>query len=477
MATQLKHTDFAYTPAPTPRPIIRVAFIAGEATTAVHDAMAKLPADTRDGTLEDLVWDQGVAPSTDVAMIQSMTCSLIEAARGLLSPRMYSAFLRWGEAASHASSFYESDEEGAIRSASAAEARGAVSRIAAENLHDMAFVMLLAGIETADAPTFGPLNRRFADFDVNGGDLLRRICFDLRKFSPIPDLVNEVSARAWKASKSKSAISADIGRAITSAFSFARGEDVSHLDARAPYVVVEGCDPFMRDPLIQWQRAYARYEEARDALSAYDRDVHTPTFAGTDVADEVADQVQEQYDDLLMAEHHAIEQLYRIPAPSGAELAIKLKIFERAEGWTLTNASKAIRRIAIDARRCGRHGAHLQTDSALLAAFSDRRHEFEATDGVDLSGEQEDAYFRRVDAAEAVLINNRATTVEGVLAKLRVAFVHQTGDDWSDLAISDTNRSKFTDGLALSDMYTRLAWSAIKDLACIAGVSLAEQGA
>ncbi|RYE97285.1 MAG: hypothetical protein EOO77_39325, partial [Oxalobacteraceae bacterium] len=89
MATQLKHTDFAYTPAPAPRPNIRVAFIAGEATSAVHDAMAKLPADTRDGTLEDLVWDQGVAASADVTLIQSMTCSLIETARELLSPAMY----------------------------------------------------------------------------------------------------------------------------------------------------------------------------------------------------------------------------------------------------------------------------------------------------------------------------------------------------------------------------------------------------
>ena len=93
MATQLKHTDFAYASPPTPRPNIRVAFIAGEAITAVHDAMAKLPANTRDGTLDDLVWDQGVAPSADVELIQSMTCSLIETARELLSPRMYTAFL------------------------------------------------------------------------------------------------------------------------------------------------------------------------------------------------------------------------------------------------------------------------------------------------------------------------------------------------------------------------------------------------
>lgn len=346
MATQLKSTDFAYTPAPTPRPNIRVAFIAGEAITAVHDAMAKLPADTRDGTLEDLVWDQGVAPALawdqavtaltaavtardefhrdvlvphhdmmesmrargedidatffehqkiedqfgdlvtavvdatctlglvpapgatemaykvhalaldefhlnerkvnglvaaldrdaqailaneapdDVGLIQSMTCSLIDTARDVLSPAMYAAFLRWGETASHACSFYASDGDGDARCAAAAEARSLISDVNAENVHDLLFVTLLTCIETADAPSFGPFDRKYGEFDVNGSDLLAGLSRDLRKFSPIPEMVNELSARAWDVSKSRMAISTEIGRAITSAFSFARGEHI-----------------------------------------------------------------------------------------------------------------------------------------------------------------------------------------------------------------------------------------------------------
>jgi hypothetical protein len=187
--------------------------------------------------------------------------------------------------------------------------------------------------------------------------------------------------------------------------------------------------------------------------------------------------VQEQFDTLLEAEHDAVQRLYRIPAPSASELAIKLKVFVGMQGYDLTYAPEVIRQITIDVRRFGRHGAHLQTDEALLSAFAARGREFEATEGVHLAGDQEDAYFARVDAAEAALIGNRATTIEGVLAKLRVAFLHQTGEDWSDLAISNTKLPKFTDGLALSDMYTRLAWAAIEDLARLAGVSLAEQGA
>lgn len=65
----------------------------------------------------------------------------------------------------------------------------------------------------------------------------------------------------------------------------------------------------------------------------------------------------------------------------------------------------------------------------------------------------------------------------GCIAKLRVAFMNHEGSDWSDLAISNTADPKFVEGLGMSGMYERMAWSAIEDLARIAGVGLAEQGA
>ena len=136
-----------------------------------------------------------------------------------------------------------------------------------------------------------------------------------------------------------------------------------------------------------------------------------------------------------------------------------------------------IHRITIDARRFGRHGAHLQTDQPLLAAFAARRHEFEATDKGPRTMEQEDAYFGRVDAGERVVLDSRATTLEGGIAKLRVAFMNLDGSDWTDLAISNTADLKFVEGLRMSGMYERIAWGAIEDLARIAGVSRAEQGA
>ncbi|MET4595046.1 hypothetical protein ACVKSY_001860 [Sphingomonas sp. PvP107] len=383
------------------------------------------------------------------------------------------------QAASNLSTIFETDADGDLRCQRNAAAGRVLGEVSAEHVHDVMIKMLVVGIETADCSAFGP----FADVKSNDQfgceqTLLRGLSADLDWVSPLPALFNELSCRAWQLSNSSSSFSLRIGSAITSTFSFARGLDSAEQRPPAgPSQMPASYDRFMGGPFISWQRAYSGYEEAHHALYAYDRDVYSSTFATPNVAESVKDSVQEQFDVLLMAEHDAVQRLYRIPAPSASELAIKLKIFVEMDGYDLTYAPEVIRQITIDARRFGRHGAHLQTDEALLAAFAARRREFEAIEGVELHGHEEDTYFARVDATEAVLMNNAATTIEGVLAKLRVAFLHQTGEDWSDLAISNTKLPKFADGLAMSDMYTRLAWAAIEDLARIAGVSLAEQGA
>ncbi len=476
MATQLKRTDFAYTPAPAPRLNIRVAFIAGEATTAVHDAMAKLPADTRDGTLEDLVWDQGVAASPDVALIQSMTCALIERARQLLSPPMYTAFLRWGEQASFLSTIHDTDDDTNAASAASSCAARAVGGAPAENMHDIVLKMLLAGIEGADCSSFGPFSSMHGEFDYTIGALLKGLSNDLPAFYPIPALFGELSERAWALSGSTLAFSEPIGGAITSAFSFARGEDSMRGDG---LTVAEAVGHLP----TEWQRVHAAFREADDAMNAYDRDHMTP------VVGEYPEGMQEHYDDLVDACYEARVNLYLTPAPGAPELVIKLDLFAIHDDKGLVRADEIIRQLASDAMRLDSSqpvsfaaespGRRLEpsTDKAMLAAFATRRHEFEAADKGPWTAEQEDAYFGRVDAAEMVLLDTRATTLAGAIAKLRVAFMNQDGSDWSDLAISNTEDSRFAEGLRMSGMYERMAWGAIEDLARIAGVSLAEQGA
>lgn len=497
MATQLKHTEFAYTPAPTPRPNIRIAFLAGEAATAVHDAMAKLPADTRDGTLEDLVCDQGVGVSADIELIQSMTCMLIETARELLSPRMYTAFLRWGETAAHLSSFYESDEEGEVRCRASGDALRAMAVIPAENAHDMMFRAMLTGLEAGDCSSFGPFEVETSEHVYPLEVLSKGLGNDLASLSPIAGAFEQLSTRAWALSNSKSSFSSLVGGAIASAFSFARGEDDPQNAPPRP-VKMDGYDRFMRGPLIQWQRAYDRYSEIKTEADRFHQEIVLPAHArfeavrgkwpaDYDFATDPAAQAEidavdycdlEERGDAFWGQlYDAKVRLYLTPAPSSCELAIKLKVFVESRDSDLTRSDEVIEQMMFDARRFGRHGAHLQTDQRLLDAFTARRHEFEAAGKGPWTAEQEDAYFARVDAAEMVLLDTRATTLEGAIAKLRVAFMNQYGSDWSDLAISNTADPKFVEGLRMAGMYERMAWGAIEDLCRIAGVSLAEQGA
>ncbi len=498
MATQLKHTDFAYTPAATPRPNIRVAFIAGEATTAVHDAMAKLPAGTRDGTLNDLVWDQGVAASADVTLIQSMTCSLIETARELLSPRMYTAFLRWGETAAHLSSFYESDEEGEVRCRASGSALRAVAAIPAENAHDMMFRALLTGLEAGDCSSFGPFEVETCDHIYPLEVLSKSLGTDLSSLSPIADAFEQLSKRAWALSSSKSSFSVPVGAAITSAFSFARGEDDPQNASLKP-VVMDGYDPFMRGPLIQWQRAYDSYYEIKTQADGYHKDVVLPAdarfkavrdkwptdydFTSDPVAQSECDavdytEIEARCDGLWDQLHDAKVRLYLIPAPGAAELAIKLKLFIEDRDSDLTSRNEILEQMMFDARRFGRHGAHLQTDGALLSAYAGLRAS--AADWF-VNGahndERDDAKDAAVQQLEEAVWKNRATTLEGVLARLRVTFQHISGEAWSDRAVLDPTHAEFRAGLANAGGNDQMLWSAIEDLARIAGVSLAEQGA
>lgn len=116
-------------------------------------------------------------------------------------------------------------------------------------------------------------------------------------------------------------------------------------------------------------------------------------------------------------------------------------------------------------------------DHAICDAYAARRREFEENYHVDMTLEQEEAYFDRLHTREAVILNTTATTIEGVLAKLRVAFLHQEPSAWSDRAITDPSHPDFVAGLSAADIGDRLAWSAIEDLARIGGVDLAAQGA
>lgn len=464
------------------KPNIRIAYIAGDASIAIHRGMATKPAAVRESTLEELA-------------IAGLAEELIAAGRKLLSPAMYAAFLRWGETASHACAFYETDEEGLARCRAVADAVTAVTDLAAGNIHDVVFKAHLINVQAADCADFEPVNGENAEGGKLSG-LIDSISNDLRTLSPVIALLDDLTTLAWASSGVKPlALTIPIGALITGAFSAARGELDLAIPAPSPLpAVMERYSAYMRGPLVAWRKAYAVYESAAAELHAYQRDVYSPTAARyieirgdrrSPVTAEMEarlsavplDEVQDRFDDLVMAKHDASERLWALPAPSTAELATKLKIFHEAEGWVLTCAGDVIERITADARRFGRHGAFLQSDEALLAAYAGCRTEMERSFADQaMSRDEEDAYFVRLDKYEGALAEAPATTIEGVLAKLRVAFSRNNADAWSDHAVMNPTAAQFREGLRMSGLFDRVLWAAIEDLARIGGVNLAEQG-
>lgn len=470
-----------YTPlqSAAPRPNIRIAYIAGPAQIAVSQQLEKLPAKARERTLEELA-------------IAGLADELIAAAGMLLSPSMYRAFLGWGEAASYFSTHYDTDEEGSRRCDLFFVAATRVSETPAENIHDVLFKARLLNTEAGDCPDFGPTCGSAADGHALPLliDALRR---DMDGLSPVTAMIEQLGAMAWNMSSQKSAIDTAIGSIITEAFVTA--QQIEPTPAPRLPAVVEGYNPFMRGPLIAWRKAYAVYEEARDALFAYERDHYEPTAAkylairGDSrepvtpemrelLRDVPMDEVQERFDNLVMAKHDASELLWRLTAPSASELSTKMQIFVEAEGWTLNCAPEAMRQMLVDARRFGQHGAFLQADGKILAAFAGCRHEMIGAYGTDaMTRDEEDAYFQRLETYEDTLLEQPAHTIEGVIAKLRVAFSRNNASAWSDHAVMDPTSSDFREGLRMGSCFERMAWEAVEDLARIGGISLVEQGA
>ena len=76
------------------------------------------------------------------------------------------------------------------------------------------------------------------------------------------------------------------------------------------------------------------------------------------------------------------------------------------------------------------------------------------------------------DLAFDRIINSRADTVAGVLAKLRIGFSGSSDCEWADDVVLAPENSRFREGLELDDCYTRMIYSGIEDLAAIAGVPI-----
>lgn len=245
--------------------------------------------------------------------------------------------------------------------------------------------------------------------------------------------------------------------------------------------------PYMGGLLAHWRRLYENVLEDQREMRSYRDGTLNAAQQRFDAAAE-GDQeaayaelsaAEDEFDVLVASYDDSRIRLYLTPAPSPAEIALKLKLIEEERDWDLARIAEVMKHLAIDARRFGRLGAFIQGDAELLSAFAECRGGTEQWLAADpdldeASSEEADAALR---AAEDRIFAARATTIEGVLAKLRLAFKGDVGQAWSDRAIADTSHVVFRDGLASGDWYTRLLWGAIDDLAKLGGVDLATMGA
>ncbi|SFP98792.1 hypothetical protein [Sphingomonas rubra] len=223
--------------------------------------------------------------------------------------------------------------------------------------------------------------------------------------------------------------------------------------------------------------AYARYEAVRAQWPADLVISGNPEAqAALDAVD--YDAAEDRFDELVMIEHAALMSLLLTPVPGASELATKLSIFVAEEGWDFKSAEANLI-MRDDARRLAGHGA-VQQDAALLAAFKARRAEsaFWLDNGTTPVTDQiEERSNEIVRDAEAMLFGTQATSIEGVIAKLRALFPYFSQQPYSERAPVDPSHSGFREGLKEDGGNEQVLWACIEDLARISGVNLAEQGA
>ncbi len=354
MATQLAHPSFRPLPAPQPAPNIRVAYIAGEATAAIARAIEPLPETVREATLEQIE-------------IAGLAEAVIASAKGNLSPAMYTAFLRWGETASRFTTDYAGDENGEAHCNATSAAISALAVTPAKNLQDVLLKAHILGLEHGDCPSFGPFTGARGEFgDGSNCGILEAVNRDLPEYSPVLSMLNKLAEKAWVYSPNDiRAFSREIGGAITSAFSYARGADSAGPSIEAT-------------PATAWSQARRAFEQADAAFEACPMELEEP------------------FDALGDSRYDAMVDLFTTPAPTVAELAYKLALYNKTNGRHLDVADEI--------------GEALEADGHRLAgivptatqAWADARAAFEIADEAarDTSSNPDDLVFNQAFVAQ-----------------------------------------------------------------------------
>jgi hypothetical protein len=512
MATQLKQTNF--TPQAAPRPNIRVVFSAGPAALAMREKLADVPG--ADQTLDELA-------------IQSMTRDLLKQARDHLSPDMHDAFLRWGEASIRFNTRTDSDAELDAQNRRHDDALYALNQTRAQTTGDICLKSYVAAVEAHDrGGVFGPIDVDTRDgWPFGGAKLASGFITDILSMSSFVFRLNEVAAKAWEMSRPGSAWTQEVGLPLANLFAEAATPaavtlyqwDKAHAEYQSATTAFQNCP---EEPADEFDRVVSASADATVRLMT----TPAPTLAefrlkmavfaavradelggdgevvGAIAADvrrllpkPIADEhgawaqaiaewqavrhdltakglTDEQVDVLATREMDAFSQMSELPLRGLHDVATRLRamidMFSDVPPDPLQNLLADMTRLSV-AQPQGE-------DRAILDAFADRRLQFLDNRAAILTTAAEDAYFARLDGNDETILNTSANTVAGVLAKLRIAFTQLEPDAWSDQAIADPACTEFQEGLPMGDMYARMLWSGIEDLARIGGIKLSEQG-
>lgn len=408
MATQPLYQIDSSTPPIAP--VVRIAFSNGLSAAAVTRAIAKMPVETAEATLEEF-------------NLQSMTGELLEAARAHLSPEMYAAFLTWGEQAVRFNTLIETDDELDRQSDVHDQALSAINDVKTQTTSDICLKAYIAAVEAHNlGGVFGPIDVGKRELWVHGGALLAAgFIEDVLAMSPVTRQLNEVAALAWEAALPAIAWPREIGLPIAELFA-----------AAAPAIV----PPSMQE----WAEVRARMELIQASVDGH---------SGTP---------EPEINRLCSRLVEAQIALLTTSAPTAAELAFKQKLYfeidahefdEKSIGASITadvdrlmcSAWQPASAGEIDAS-IGHHGADPHT--AWLADRNRAQATINAADET-LTDEAADALTNHTVERDREIANTPATTRDGVLAKLAlVAQISLEGFepnmDWCASAVADAQR-------------------------------------
>jgi len=116
-------------------------------------------------------------------------------------------------------------------------------------------------------------------------------------------------------------------------------------------------------------------------------------------------------------------------------------------------------------------------DGTLIQAFHDHRAEHirygDAPDGK----EDDDLHDREYQRIEAIYASMPASTPEGLLGKLHTVLRGLNDAAWMGDALINPRGERFKAGLQKADVFTRVMWSAIEDVARMAGTQVTGEAA